>query len=513
MTPIQPWREHEIVLEAEEFEGDPYLDVEAWIDFEHECGTALRRPAFWDGGGTWRVRFASPLRDGIWRWRSGGNVTALDGREGTLEVVPGETVGRFEAHGFWHIPEGGRNLLHRDGTPALLVADTAWALPWRATLEDCEAYAKRRAEQGFNAALLMTLQPDRRAEGPEDREADGGFARAFDDLPTGTLRRLRPQYFREFDRLVGVLVAHGIVPVYQPVFHGFGWKGLGTAGNDVSPEDYARYCRYLVARYGARPAIYLVLGDGDGESEAVRRGGEEIERSDAYGQPTGLHYGPHGTNRSFQEAGWVDFQWCQTGHNGEHLPERTADLWRNEPVKAVANGEPTYERIGRPDRAVGWWQGHEAWCNLCAGGTMGVVYGAGSLWQWKLHRDEPGHPEWAMAAKADWRDALEFEGANYVGHVGRILAGMEFDGMAPTWSFTYGGRALAVSGKFFLIYLERGGDCTIRSEAVPRSYRIFDPRTGVVVATGELGAERPAPVSTGSEDARVIVFGAPRSGG
>jgi hypothetical protein len=58
---------------------------------------------------------------------------------------------------------------------------------------------------------------------------------------------------------------------------------------------------------------------------------------------------------------WVqfehDFQWCQAGHAGEHVPERVADLRRNSPVKAVVNGEPTYEHTGRTGVAQGWWQG------------------------------------------------------------------------------------------------------------------------------------------------------------
>jgi hypothetical protein len=35
-----------------------------------------------------------------------------------------------------------------------------------------------------------------------------------------------------------------------------------VAGLVVPADEYARYCRYLVARYGARPAIYLIGGDG-----------------------------------------------------------------------------------------------------------------------------------------------------------------------------------------------------------------------------------------------------------
>jgi hypothetical protein len=173
----------------------------------------------------------------------------------------------------------------------------------------------------------------------------------FEDLPNGTLKQLSPKYFQMFDSLVDVLVRHGIAPVNQPVFHGYGWKGGSTAGNVISSEDYARYCRYLVARYGARPAIWLVGADGPAVSTEIMDqldlAGQTIEKWDDYQHPTGIHYSPNALARTHQDKSWLDFQWCQTGHSGEHIPERVADMWRNLPVKAVANGEPTYENIGQ----------------------------------------------------------------------------------------------------------------------------------------------------------------------
>ena len=83
---------------------------------------------------------------------------------------------------------------------------------------------------------------------------------------------LNPAYFQYLDRLLGILQQHGIVPVLQPVFQGFGWKGLDVAGTVVPPREYARYCRYLVARYGARPAVCLVGADGSGRGTADRGG-------------------------------------------------------------------------------------------------------------------------------------------------------------------------------------------------------------------------------------------------
>lgn len=488
VSPPGPWQEHELVLTAAQDHAQPYLDVDAWVDFKHSSGTTLRRPAFWDGGRTWRVRFASPGLGGTWRWESGASHddAGLAGVQGELTVASSSGTNRFEQHGFWRMSPEGRHLIHADGTPAVLVGDTVWALPWRATPEQVEVYAGDRQRKGFNAALLMSVQPDMRATGPRDRGADEGFDVAFGDLPDGHINDLLPEYFQALDELSRILVAHEIVPVWQPVFMGFGWKGLDVAGPGLPPAEYARYCRYLVARYGARPAVYLVGGDGTGHEPPVAAGGDEVQAWDAYAQPTGIHYRPHAQNRAHQDADWLDFQWCQTGHQGVHVPERVADLRRNQPVRAVANGEPTYENTEHTGRAAGWWQGHEAWSNLCAGGCMGVVYGAGSLWQWALHPQERGIDQFFAAPGAGWREAIDFEGSTYVGLVSKILDGLPFTDMTPNWEASLTPRGLLVPGQFFLAYAEQGGPLRLlQPEPVPRRYRIVDPKTGTVLAEGE----------------------------
>lgn len=484
-----PWREVEIMLSAEREYANPYTDVDVWADFTHTDGTKLHRPAFWDGGQCWKIRFASPL-EGSWNWRSfcSSEDAGLADQTGEIACEAAATTNRFYGHGFWRMSPGGRSLVHADGRPALLVGDTAWALPWRASEEQCQIYAADRQAKGFNAALLMSVQPDMHAHGPRDRSADEGFDVGFEDLSSGHLNKLNPSYFQFFDRLSAILVEHEIVLVLQPVFFGYGWKGLSVAGPVVPPAEYARYCRYLVARYGARPAIYLVGGDGSGYEPQVAAGGEEIERWDAYAQPTGIHYRPHADNRAHQDASWLDFQWCQTGHSGEHMPERVADMWRNTPSKAVANGEPTYEHGGQRGRAAGWWQGHEAWSNLCAGGTMGVVYGAGSMWQWRLHADEPGLADFFLAEGAGWREALDFEGSRYVGLIGRIFDGLPFADMQPNWQVTLGRRGLLIANKLYIGYSEDGGPLPIFSDLVPLPYRVVDPRTGAIVAEGTRSA-------------------------
>jgi len=486
--PVCTWQEYEITLTATQDYTNPYIDVHVEAEFIHESGLTLRRPGFWDGDRIWKIRFASPGVSGFWTWQSSCSPKdeGIDRQSGTFTCQPsGETENRFYRHGFWRMSDGHRSLVHADGRAAILAADTAWGLPWRATVDQCRVYAADRHAKGFNGVLLMSVQPDMQARGPRDRSADEGFAVGFEDLSDGHIHQLNPAYFQYLDQLVAVLVAHEIVPIYQPVFMGFGWKGQGVAGPVVPPEEYARYCRYLVARYGARPAIYLVGGDGSGYEPQVPAGGEEIERWDAYHQPTGIHYRPHADYCAYQDADWLDFQWCQTGHLGEHIPERVMDMWHNIPPKGVANGEPSYENTGVPGRAAGWWQGHEAWSNLCAGGTMGVFYGAASLWQWRLHPNEPGHPAYFLAENAGWREALDYEGSLYVGLVARILDGLPTVDMAPNWQVSFGRRGLLSPGVLYVGYLEEGGPMRIfDGEYIPLPYRVYDPRTGEVVAKG-----------------------------
>src|SRR5262245_20637792 len=98
------WREVELTLTAAHEYRNPYADVELWVELAHSSGVTMRRPAFWDGGRVWRVRFASPLAEGHWVWRSFSSIedTGLAGQTGQFVCAaapPGGT--RFERHGFW----------------------------------------------------------------------------------------------------------------------------------------------------------------------------------------------------------------------------------------------------------------------------------------------------------------------------------------------------------------------------------------------------------------------------
>ncbi len=502
-TPIstcQQWTTFEIQLQAEAVPENAYTAVEVYAEFSNVDGVTIKRPAFWDGGAVWKIRFASPDSTSQWTWKtvSSPQIEGLHEETGTIQAEAYRGANQLLRHGLLKMSEGKRNVIHQDGTSFLLVGDTPWAIPFRATIDQVKTYAADRQKKGFNAALLMTVQPDMKAEGPAARNTPLGFMRAFNDLPEGHINALQPSYFQYLDTLMNILIDHEIVPVYQPVFHGFGWKGLEVMGNVAVPEEYERYCKYLLARYGSQPAFWLLAGDNGGRDPGVKEAGEMLEIWDAYRQPTGLHYNPSDDyvadwakdnplkhamhfNKTFQKEAWLDFQWAQTGHGTDHLFHKVERMYDNLPTKATANGEPTYEGMNDGKNGLGWWQGEDAWGQLMAGGTMGVVYGAAALWQWKVSPDEEGWTAWASQPKS-WDQALQMRGSGFVGLVSRPFQGADFSDMEKRPDLVEGeGTLLAKEGKFYLSYLPKGGSIQLKALPSGLEARWYDPKTGEFV--------------------------------
>ena len=517
----EQWKEVELIFHAEVDYINPYTDVDLLVEFYHSNGDTLVRPGFWDSGNRWKVRFASSVDTGEWSWKSfssNSDDPGLHKQKGKIICEPYSGNNPLIGHGLLKMSEGRRNVIHADGTSFLMIGDTPWALPWRGTIESVSEYARNRKEMGFNTALLMSLQPDQGVDGPGERSMEGGFGVAFEDLKEGHITHINIDYFQTLDSLIDILVDHGIVPVYQPVFHGFGWKGKDVLGWTIDPGEYARYTRYLIARYGAMPAMWLVGADGNGKNNGIAEGGMETETWDAYQQPAGIHYNPFDDystefmpesscfhfNKSFQDANWLDFQWCQTGHSGQHLFHKVEKMYDNLPVKAVANGEPTYEGIYEPSNGSGWWQGHEAWSQFLSGGTMGVVYGAGGLWNWKLTPQEEGWPDWANS-HVSWREAIELPGSTFVGYLGKALKGIDITDIEKHPELAEENLCLAKPGKVYIVYLPEGGKVKISQLLDSLTYQWFDPVEGEFISEGNVDSGTQEFFSGGESPAVLII--------
>ena len=138
---------------------------------------------------------------------------------------------------------------------------------------------------------------------------------------------------------------------------------------------------------------------------------------------------------------------------------------------------------------------------------MGVVYGAGSLWNWILYPGEPGHKDWTIAAGAGWKEALEFKGSDYVGNVGKILRAFDTTGMVPNWNIIPPRRGLWIPEKLLVVYLSKGGKPWIPNKSVlPGNFRVYDPKTAKVISSGNLNGKTWDGLVINSGEPRILIF-------
>lgn len=122
----QTWRPAEIQIEAANDHADPYRDLDLAATFTGPGGQELTMPGFWDGGDTWRVRFAPPA-PGVWSYVTSSTDTSDAGlHDRTGEVVVGAYTGAqgIYTRGFLQRGDGARYLEYRDGTPFFWAAET-----------------------------------------------------------------------------------------------------------------------------------------------------------------------------------------------------------------------------------------------------------------------------------------------------------------------------------------------------------------------------------------------------
>ena len=87
MQTIPTWRTIELSFQSSLDYRNPYQAVEAEAVFVGPGGIQIRRPAFWDGGHTWKVRFA-PTVHGRWTYTLTSTDAANIGREVRAKQTP-----------------------------------------------------------------------------------------------------------------------------------------------------------------------------------------------------------------------------------------------------------------------------------------------------------------------------------------------------------------------------------------------------------------------------------------
>ena len=130
---VETWRATELAFEAgADYDATGADAVTFDAVFTHESGEKVSRPGFWDGGKTFRVRFA-PTKPGRWSWiTTCQGDGALGGKSGTLEAKPYAGDLEIYRRGFVKVAKGDDVLEPpKEGQPTP-IPPQLWR-PWRAS--------------------------------------------------------------------------------------------------------------------------------------------------------------------------------------------------------------------------------------------------------------------------------------------------------------------------------------------------------------------------------------------
>ncbi len=413
---------------------DPFNEVQVDVIFSGPDGEERRVPAFWSGGQTWRVRYASS-RVGTHRYRSicsDESNPDLHGQEGVLEVKPYEGSNPLLRHGPLCVATGRRHLEHCDGTSFFWLGDTWWMglcqrLRWPG---DFQTLTYDRVAKGFTVIQIVAgLYPDMPAF--DERGAnEAGFPWERD------YARINPSYFDMADLRIDWLVQSGLVPCIVGCWGYFlPWIGV---------ERMKKHWRNLVARYGAYPVVWCLAGEAtmpyylseqkEKDSEFQKKGWTElatyIRQIDPYHHPVTIHPSCYGHDE-VDDPSVLDIDMLQTGHSGYPTLANTVNMLTeslaHEPKMPVLVGEVNYEGIMEGSREE--IQRFLFWSCLLSG-AAGHTYGANGLWQLNT-REKPYGPSPHGTSWGDtpWEDVYQLPGSGQLGLAKRLLE------RYPWWQF------------------------------------------------------------------------------
>lgn len=432
---MQVWQARkpiELALTTQKTYDDIFNQVDVDVVFASTDGESWRVPAFWAGGGTFRVRFAAPS-EGRYSWRSycTDDDTGLHGQAGQIETTPYGGSCELYQRGRLRIAGSRRTLEHADGTPFLWLADTWWMgltkrLDWP---EGFAHLAADRVAKGFNVIQVVAGPlPDFDAYSGAWNPQQGNEA----GLPWEQgWTRINPAFYDLADLRIAHLVEMGLMPCIVSMW-GYYLPAMGV-------DKVKKHWRYLVARYGAYPIVWCLAGEctmptysrhantatADQDRQSQKAGWTEVaqylRQIDPYHNLLTVHPAWDVPGRqSLADASLLDFDMLQTGHSGylslKSSVERMNVAVAAEPVMPVLNSEVNYEGI-----MGGSWQDVQRYLfwSMMLSGACGHTYGAQGIWAMSS-RHEPFQGTTGSWGDAFWQDAMHYSGSAHVG-IGRKL--------------------------------------------------------------------------------------------
>jgi len=477
--PVVPkWERFELTLRSRHAYTNALQEAEVRVLFVSPLGETNRTYGFWDGGKTWRVRFA-PNFPGHWKYYTMCSDTANTGlHEQFGEFLCSAAAGnsRFGEHGPIQVARDHEHFEHADRTPFLWLGDAAWDAVTQAAGADCEYYVKTRAAQKFNV-VQWRFAPAEQGQTP------GPF--------TGReCIALNLDFFKQLDAKVDALTRAGLLNAIAPL-----WE-IGARADLALPEDQAiALLRYAVARWGGNPVAWIVAFESDSTGvQAARwqRIGRAVFNPVSHGPVIVLAGESPWVLPEFRLETWVDalgFQTTQVKDN-EALPWLLQGPLSLERSKLPARPLITLAPAGEAAPTAGGVQSMTAdfarrvmWWSLLINTPAGVSYSARDVADWATTK--------VRDAKQPWREALALPGAGAIAPMADFFDPIEFWSLKPLAGAVIGqsgGTTLrdnvaaskSESGKLILLYVPEERVVKVLPGAWPAAAgaRWFNPRTG-----------------------------------
>lgn len=416
------WRVLELQLVSPKQFVSPVHDARLAATFFSPSGQPTLRTGFWDGGDDWRVRFC-PEEEGQWRYtlllqdHRGATVATA---AGSFTCIPSLDETEFDRHGPIRIRPDKRHLIHADGTPFFWLADTAWNGPLRSTPAEWDHYLEVRKRQGVRAVQWVATQWRAAPEG----DIDGQVAFTGSDQI-----EINPAFFQRLDRYLTQTAAAGLVNVPVMLWAiGLGENAKIDPGFGLPEEQAILLARYMVARWGEYPVVWILAGDGKYFGDYAARW-RRIGRAVFSNYPravVAMHCGgEQWPADEFRGEFWLDILGYQSGHGDADstlqwiVTGPPANDYDTLPRLLTINFEPAYEN----HRAYHSRQPHTPhavrmamYWSLLNGPTAGVSYGGHGVWGWDDGTQPPeAHPN--TGVPLPWQQALTMPAAEQLAHL------------------------------------------------------------------------------------------------
>ena len=489
------WSVYEIPLTASGNYRNPYTQASVSATFVGP-GTTLMVKGFWDGGQTWRLRFACTAQ-GTWGYTTDSADSGLNGKSGTFKCVSPRTgnhgfLRRDVANPSTFIWDDGRHYFMWGQTYYEIIRSAMAGNNWKTSIDNTAAYGITKVRM----LIYPWGDPSFYSPYPDSQPFIGRSTAPNHDVPNRA-------HWRRLDQVIQYIGSKGMVA--DVILFADASRIFGTQTQD------ARYTRYAIARLAAYHNVIWCMSNGwnfthkpqsywDREGSIVRNE-DPWMRSGTALRPISIHQGSGLTFNYPPPTNWPTYAIIQL--HGSETPHRGGranyldipDAWGNQGITANLNlSMPVVnDEYGYIGSAV---QTNRGTLRLTRTNQRRLIWGIATAGGYGSAGDaKPLAKNKFPWLTSDWEDEPEY------GDIRRLVdffttQSIHYWNMTSSNGLTSSSRVyvLGQAGKEYVAYSALGGGFTLNLPP-PKGGRYqvtwYNPATGAYTAvTGVAGGSR-----------------------